>query len=153
MKMTKEEYNEYCKEWDEYFKLKDEYIKKKLEILRNDKIDDETKNVLVDILKEEYGWDALNPKQFGPFTKIFSREELEDSEFILPGLDKCYMKLKNTDKDLPKHLGDMVKDYFGEIHKVMGFGYDATDYYILTEKENGEKGSIIMNSHYQYITK
>lgn len=110
--MKKEKYDDLCKSWEDFYK--------KLEASRG-----EIKSV-------------DDPDSFGPFT-VFYKEDLGDlksKDFILPGMDKCFLDLNLWGenelfiKDIEEECY-LVSDH--AIGKVVGFGYDFGDYYYLVQ--------------------
>lgn len=155
VEMTKEEYIKECKKWEEYIELSKEYYEKREKISRSVSDYGETVvDLFLDLLEKSYGWDGFNPIQFGPFTKIYSSKQLKDPNFILPGHTCSYAGLKEAvDQNLPYNFGKLVKskELLEQIYgRVIGFGYDSSDYYVLIENEEGV-GSINMLLNFEYI--
>lgn len=136
---------------------KEEYYEKREKISRSVSDYGET---VVDFFwtsqKKSYGWDGFNPIQFGPFTKIYSSKQLKDPNFILPRYTCSYAGLKEAvDQNLPYNFGKLVKikKLLKQIYgRIIGFGYDSSDYYVLIENEEGV-GSINMLLNFEYIYK
>lgn len=155
--MEKELYKQYVKAWEEYKERSSEYYEKRLEIIKkyknNESFDEEEKEL--NILKKEYGWDGFNPYQFGPWTVIEDPQDLRNSEFKLPGLNKAYCESNHYIKDLPNWFGLIAEDDLSENNKgiIIGYGYDATDDYLVIKKSDGKTSTIIMNSHYKVFGK
>ena len=155
--MEKELYKQYVKDWEEYKERSSEYYEKRLEIIKkyknSESFEEEEKEL--NILKKEYGWDGFNPYQFGPWTIIDDPQDLRNSEFKLPGLNKAYCESNHYIEDLPNWFGLIAEDDLSKNNKgiIIGYGYDATDDYLVIKKSDGETSTIIMNSRYKVIGK
>ena len=157
--MEKELYNKYIKEWEEYSERSKEYYKKRKAIIDKYRDSDESlwkkEDKELDDLEKEYGWDGFNPYQFGPWTVIDDSKDLKDPNFKLPGYNKSYSELKNAPKDLPNWFGLVAECVLSNNNRgiIVGYGYDATDDYLVIKKSDGERSTIIMNSHYKVFGK
>lgn len=102
------------------------------------------------INEKYYGRKRFTPEYFGPWTEIRDPEDLRNPEFILPGHDKSYLKTVVAKDNVPDIWGKIARDcYFPErCGKVVGFGYDYGDYYLIIEQSDGTESTILMNSHY-----
>ena len=158
METPKEIYDEYCEEWEKYRANKKEFLSKRATILLNPDLSEDIQDELVRLLEEEYGWDSLD---FGPFTKIYSSKDLQDPEFLLPGMGKPYLHLSNVDKYIPESFGKYVRTAFRktipfEVDRdecvICGIGYDDGDFYILLRHPISEKEtSINLNTRYEIL--
>lgn len=156
-RMGEDEYREECRKWDEFIELRENFYSTRQKIYSDNRLNEEVKDLANSIVEIQYGWNEFNPTQFGPYTKIYSKDDLLDRNFKLPGINKSFLDLPedSVDIELPQMFGkyivreDVVEEYTNQV--VIGFGYDATDYYIICSSDNfGGEISINMNLPHRY---
>lgn len=148
--MDIDKYKELVKEWEDWDKRRSEYFKKRIDVIKKYKFDEDLQEKKVKELEEQYNANDLN-EIFGPWTTIYEKEDLVNRDFILPGLNKCFLELDGIDHDeVVNSFGKNIWDYQG-VHKgiVIGFGYDSGDYYLLSEDQFGKKYSINLLERYK----
>lgn len=148
--MEKDKYNELVKRWEDWKTWESEYLEKRINIIREYRDDEDLQYKKVRELEEQYNANDFN-QIFGPWTTIYDKEDLLDRNFILPGLDSCFLDLNDIDQnEIINSFGKNIWDYFGE-HKgvVIGFGYDSGDYYLLSRDLSGKNYSINLLEKYR----
>lgn len=146
--MEKETYDKLVNDWAIYWSNENDFSLQRKIILQSHLGDLE-----VDALKRLenfFGHNGFNPRQFGPWTEIYDKEDLLDDSFLLPGFNKSFSAMFNSDKNIPNYWGKYIAEESGgsNFGEVIGFGYDATEDYILIKQENGLKSTISVNSGY-----
>lgn len=152
--MEQKLYQEYLKKWDTWLKDEEAYFKKKKQLVARNAPKKE-----FDKLDKFYGHDGFNTRQFGPWTVIYDKEDLLNPEFILPGGNKSFCQLKNTDQNIPSYWGKRIFDEHRNeiVGRVIGYGYDSGDDYIIARDDNDvDKGvkreiCVMVNSHYKIL--
>ena len=140
--MKKEVYDKYCRDWKRWKENKVEYYNKLEELRKNPNA---TKKDFIK-LRERYGY----TDSIGPWTVIDDPKDLLDPNFILPGFDKCFLDIENTDMNIPYYFGRRAKD--GEVEGVVvGYGYDSGDDYLVIEDDSGRRQTIMINSKYTIL--
>lgn len=147
--MEKEAYDKLVNDWAIYWSKESDYSLQRKIILQS-KLGDLERDALKR-LEHFFGHNGFNSRQFGPWTEIYDKEDLLDNSFILPGINRSFSALPNTDKNIPNYWGKYMAEESGgsNFGEVIGFGYDATDDYILIKLENGERSTILVNSCYK----
>jgi len=93
----------------------------------------------------------------GPWTEITDPEDIKllyTSGFILPGDDIPFIQ-KHGYNDLKEAYGKRVVSELGKEYcgKVIGYGYDALDDYLVVINDMGHKVFLILNSRYEITDK
>ena len=153
--MDKDIYNklvEDCKSWVE---KRNSYLEERIRVIREYKDDEDEQERQVRLVEDKYNsnnWDFY----FGPWIEILDKSDLLDRNFILPGHDCCFLDLPNRNpQEILDAFGKEIVDYCGK-HKgvVVGYGYDMTDDYFITQtNNNGEikKHTVMICEKYQIL--
>lgn len=148
--MDKIVYENYCLRWKKYQEIQEAY-KREL-----DKWDNDTSafNTPIEIRKA-LGIEDFGELDSGPFT-IFYKEDIEDlknPKFILPGMGKSFLELSLWGEN-EKFIKDIeTESYYwcnltGEFGKIVGFGYDDSDYYyVIRPKDKRDCGAMVNIQH------
>lgn len=83
---------------------------------------------------------------WGPTTIIRDPGDLLNPQFILPGEDKPFLSLNTSGEKIPLSFGKTVVQEFGTTllldhveGKLVGFAYNASDYYLVVRDKDGEE--------------
>lgn len=154
--MDKDKYNKLVEDCNNWINKQNEYFEKRINIIKKYRDDEVEQEKQVKLLEDEYGANNWN-FYFGPWIEIYSKDDLLNKEFILPGHDYCFLNLPDRDpQEILNAFGKNITNCLGEYRGVViGYGYDMRDDYLLTEirDENGniKRSSVMLNEKYQIL--
>ena len=153
--MDKCTYNKLVEDCNSWIERKNNYLEERIKIIKEYKDNEDEQERQVKLVEEKYNAKDWN-FYFGPWVEILDKSDLLDRNFILPGHDCCFLDLPNRNsQEILNAFGKEIVDCCGKYKGVVvGYGYDMTDDYLITEiKENNEvkKHTVMICEKYQIL--
>lgn len=150
--MNKNDYNREVIKWNRWAARWTEWANRKQQLIKT--LGGHTLEECEEInrrLEKEFGCSETKIWE-GPWTKIYDLRDLENPNFILPGLAHSFIQKPNSGEIL-KAFGKTVVSDMGDNQTgvVIGYAYDAMDDYLILKTEEGKESYLLINTEYHIL--